>query len=516
MIYPKHFPGKAKDYSKEREFHERFSEDFPNDSYVYYSLTLITPDVPMREIDFVVVCPLGIVTIELKNGRWRVKKNIWEFYNVRARDWERVEGKSYDSPISQAQSQKELLYEFINNHNQLNELVPKEYFHSSVFFLKNLKQEFPTPNSPNMHLFGKRELEETDNLYELVSQIFYKSNLPPLSKQILEKIHTIIKKNLNFFHTFRTSPQKEEEDLLTLSKAQFKLLEGIYSKPRNLVFGSSGSGKSILAGELAIQYAKLGKKVILWQGQSSLYFIWKEELTFLKERENIVLIHNLKEIKSNDYEILIADGLESYLNCDENQEIFPYLSPHFWETKNWVLFVHRRFKYSNDLFFKFLDGIRFHTWDIRRNIRNSPEIVKFTNLLLGDFSEFPTLDEEYDVQLIRMEDDPTEQIRWCIAYTKKILSIGFDEVVVVSPDLESEDFLKIKPYLNEHQCKIFKTDEFRGLEESAGILFGFSDWSTKEGRERIADTILQFRDLVCIFYNPQEEEVIRTFLKQKE
>ncbi|MCZ8344596.1 MAG: NERD domain-containing protein [Leptospira sp.] len=515
MIYPKHFPGKVRDFSKEREFHKRFSEDFPNDSYVYYSLTLITPDVPMREIDFVIVCPMGILTIELKNGRWRVKKNIWEFYNVRARNWERVEGKSYDSPVSQALSQKDLLYEFLNNHNQLDELVPKEYFHSSVFFLKNLRLEFPIPNVPNLHLFGKKELEDSDNLYELAKQIFYKSSLPPLPNQSLEKIHSIIKKNLNFFHTFRTTPKQDEEDLLTLSKAQFQLVEGIYQKPRNLVFGSSGSGKSILSGELAIQYAKQGKKVILWQGQSSLYCIWKEELKFLKERDNILLIQDLSEIKSDDYEILIADGIESYLNCDIKKYIFPYLAPHFWETKNWVLFIHRRFKYSNKSFLKFLDETTFHIWDIRRNIRNSPEIVNFTNLMLGDFSEYSTLSDENDVQLIKMEEDPTEQIRWCIAYTKKILSIEFDEVVIVTPDLDNKDFLKIKPYLDEHQCKIFKSDDFRGLEESAGILFGFSGWATNEGRERIADTILQFRDLVCLFYTPEEEEVIRNLLKQK-
>lgn len=516
MIYPKQFPGKTKDFSKEKEFYERFSESFSDDTIIYYSLTLITPDVPMREIDFVIVCPQGILTVELKNGRWRVKKSIWEFYNVRGREWEKVIGKSYDGPVTQAISQRELLYEFLNNHNQLNELIPKEYFYSSIFFLKNHKSEFPTPHDPKLQIFGMNELEESKDLSSLVQNVFYNSKLEPLPKEKLLKIHEIIKKNLNFFHTFRTTPEKDEEDLLTLTKAQFQLLEGIYKIPRNLIFGSSGSGKTILAGELAIQYAKQGKKVLLWQGAPNLFQIWKEELMFLKEKENITLIHKPNEIRDMNVDILIADGIEEYAHLNLKQNLFPYLSPYFWENKEWVLFIHRRLKYSNFEFLKLLYQTKFVTWDIRRNIRNSPEIVKFTNLLIGDFSEYPSLDEEYDVQLIKMEDDPTEQIRWCIAYTKKMLSIDFQEVVIVTPDLHHPQFLKIKPYLEEHQCKVFDEKEFEGLEESAGILFGFSGWENKEIRQKIADTILRFRDLICIFYFSEEEETIRRILNKSD
>lgn len=140
MIYPKQFHGKAKDVSLESHFYNRFSKEIRIPCNIYYSITLITPDVPMREIDFLVVSPYGVITIELKNGKWRQRKGEWEFYNVRARDWNPVEGKSYTSPIEQVVTQRDLVREFFKNHNQLVDLFPADYYDSAIFFLKNRKK----------------------------------------------------------------------------------------------------------------------------------------------------------------------------------------------------------------------------------------------------------------------------------------------------------------------------------------------------------------------------------------
>lgn len=74
MIYPKQFHGKTRDISLESHYYHRFAKEITIPCNIYYSLTLITPDVPMREIDFLVVSPYGVITIELKNGKWRQKK----------------------------------------------------------------------------------------------------------------------------------------------------------------------------------------------------------------------------------------------------------------------------------------------------------------------------------------------------------------------------------------------------------------------------------------------------------
>lgn len=514
MIYPKQFHGKAKDVSLESHFYHRFSNEIRIPCNIYYSLTLITPDVPMREIDFLVVSPYGVITIELKNGRWREKKGQWEFYNVRAREWNPVEGKSYTNPIEQVQTQRDLIREFFKNHNQLTDLFPPDYYDSAIFFLKNERKEFHLPNDRHLYVFGGKEVEDDVDLNSIIESILFRYNREPLPESVLVKAHEIIKKNLNFFQTFRSQKEKEEENLLFFTKEQFQLVEGISNYSHNLVFGSTGSGKSILAGELALQNARAGKKVLLWQGAKALYEIWNEELENIPEKTNIDLIYNINEINHNNIDLLIADGIEDILDQSPEKEVFLYLSKYFWENKNWILFISRRFKYLESPMLEYWNSLSVHVWDIKRNIRNSPEIVNFANSLLNDFSESPIQGNLSDVQFIKADEDLTDQIRWCYGYAKKVLEVENDEIVVI---YKSEDYISqngLKQFLDENGMRNYSAKDFVGMEETCGIIIGYENWNKTETRTSLAETILKIRSLVCVFYPPNEEEVIQSILKK--
>lgn len=514
MIYPKQFHGKTRDISLESYYYHRFSNEIQFPCNIYYSLTLITPDVPMREIDFLVVSPYGVITIELKNGKWRQKKGEWEFYNVRGREWEPVEGKSYKNPIEQVTTQREIIREFFKNHNQLVDLFPEEYYDSAIFFLKNERKEFHLPNDQNLFVFGGKEVGEDTSLNTILESIFYRNGREPLPDSVLVKAHEIIKKNLNFFQTFRSKKEKEEENLLFFTEEQFNLVKGISQFSHNLVFGSSGSGKSILCGELALQNARKGKKVLLWQGAKALYEIWKEELSHIPEKNNIELISHYKEINHNHIDLLLVDGIEEILSDDKQSELFLYLSKFFWEEKEWILFVSRRFKYSSTPILDYLQSLPVHVWDIKRNIRNSPEIVTFANSLLDDFSETPILDNFSDIQFIKNDEDLTDQMRWCYGYAKKVLEIENDEIVVLYPSEESLLQYGLKQFLMENQMRHYSCKEFAGMEETCGILIGFENWHLTETKVLLAETILKIRSLVCVFYPPNEEKVIQGILKK--
>lgn len=514
MIYPKQFHGKTRDISLESHYYHRFSKEIQLPCNIYYSLTLITPDVPMREIDFLVVSPYGVITIELKNGKWRQKKGEWEFYNVRARDWEPVTGKSYKNPIEQVTTQRQIIREFFKNHNQLVDLFPKEYYDSAIFFLKNERKEFHLPNDQNLYVFGGKEVGDETSLNDILESIFYRSGREPLPESVLVKAHEIIKKNLNFFQTFRSHKEKEEENLLFFTKEQFSLVQGITKYSHNLIYGSPGSGKSILCGELALQYARKGKKVLLWQGAKALYEIWKDELSQIPEKNNIQLISQLNEINHNHIDILIADGIEEILCEAVLSEITLYLSPLFWEGKEWILFVSRRLKYTPTPFLNYLQSLPVHIWDIKRNIRNSPEIVAFANTLLNDFSESSVQNNLSDIQFIKSDEDLTDQIRWCYGYAKKVLEIENDEIVVLYKSDETIQKNGLKQFLEENQMRHYSCENFAGMEETCGILIGFENWNLTETKTILAETILKIRSLVCVFYPPNEEDVIQRILKK--
>lgn len=514
MIYPKQFHGKAKDISLESHFYTRFSEEIRIKCNIYYSITLITPDVPMREIDFLVISPYGVITIELKNGKWRQKKGEWEFYNVRERDWKPVEGKSYSNPIEQVQTQRDLIREFFKNHNQLTDLFPVDYYDSAIFFLKNERKEFHLPNDRHLYVFGGKEVDDDVDLNSILESVLFRYNREPLPESVLVKAHEIIKKNLNFFQTFRSQKEKEEENLLFFTKEQFQLVEGINNYPRNIVFGSTGSGKSILAGELALQNARMGKKVLLWQGAKALYEIWKDELTNIPEKNNIELITNTSEINHNNFDLLIADGIEDILDQKPETEVLLFLSKYFWENKNWILFISRQFKYMASPMLDYWNSLPVHVWDIKRNIRNSPEIVNFANVLLNDFSESPSQNHLSDIQFIKNDEDLTDQIRWCYGYAKKVLEVENDEIVVIYTSEEYIIRTGLKQFLNENGMRHYSSNEFIGMEETCGILIGFENWNLTETKTAIAETILKIRSLVCVFFPPNEEEVIQSILKK--
>lgn len=291
-------------------------------------------------------------------------------------------------------------------------------------------------------------------------------------------------------------------------------MEGINNYPHNLVFGSTGSGKSILAGELALQNARAGKKVLLWQGAKALYEIWKEELANLPEKNYIELINNITEINHNNIDLLIADGIEEVITEPPEKEVFLYLSKYFWENKNWILFISRRFKYLDSPMLNYWNSLPIHVWDINRNIRNSPEIVNFANTLLNDFSESPIQSNLSDIQFIKADDDLTDQIRWCFGYAKKVLEVENDEIVVIYKSEESVAKTGLKQFLDENAMRNYSCQEFVGMEETCGVLIGFEDWDKLETRTLLAETILKIRSLVCVFYPPNEEEVIQSILKK--
>ncbi len=518
MIFPKYFPGNIHDISHEHALYKRFQKEINPSENVYYSLTLITPDVPIREIDFVVVSPYGILTVELKNGKWRYSKGKWEFYNARMKEWQEVEGKSYSGPTEQANTQIQFLKEFLKNHNRLEDVFPEEYYDSAVFFLKNNASDFHLKQKTSPYIFGKEELDDENvSLQQIVNQIQDRENRPPLSEDLIQKVHSILSKNLNSFTSLRPSRRKNEEDLLLLTKEQFQFIEGAKSEKKSLVYGVSGSGKSILAGELALQLSSQGRKVLLWQGSFPLYQLWKESLESMELTNSPLLIHHLEESKDLKFDVIIADQTEEWIASHSLEDLFLSLSDLFWKESDWIFFLNRNLKFSNSPILKYLESIPHKSWDILRNIRNSPEISKFANLLYENHGGESALENLTDVQLIEIgkEDSLSEKIKWCFGYAKKILHIESHEIVVIHPE---GDFLsrnkELTDLLEEYEIRFSTVQKFNGMEETCGILVGFENWKQSEVRLQIAEACLFFRSLVCVFYPEEEEENIRYLLNK--
>lgn len=472
----------------------------------------------MREIDFVVVNPYGIVTIELKNGRWKINRGKWEFYNVRMREWEEVEGKSYRSPIEQSTTQLSLFREFLRNHNGLEDFFTEEYYDCALFFLKNERREFFHKNTVSPWIFGKDELEDGKfSLQEIIDKIQNRETRKPLDKEILNKIHEVLVKNLNFVTDLSKKSSTRDDKLLALTREQFSLISEITIASRSIVYGVPGSGKSILAGQLGLTFAEEKKSVVIWQGSPSLFKLWKEELETMESVSKPILIHHISEIKNQRFDHLIIDQVEDWMEANTLKDLFNYLSENFWKTSNWTWFMSRSFKTKNSDIVSFLEKTPHRSWDIIRNIRNSPEIANFANQLSNGDGGESVLETLTDVQLVPVSkvDTISEKLKWCLGYAKKILDVSSDEIRVICPD---ENFKKSQPelaqFLKEHSISFLTLSEFSGMEDKCGMLVGFKNWQLPQTRSEIAKAVLLFRDLVCVLYDEEEENQLHLLLKK--
>lgn len=518
MIYPQTFPATTNDISSEHHFYRRFQREMNETNNIYYSLTLITPDVPMREIDFVIVNCFGIVTIELKNGRWRVNRGKWDFYNVRERDWQSVEGKAYNGPTEQSLTQRDLLKEFLKNHNGLEDFYPDEYHDAAIFFLKNNRNDFYLKHSHSPWIFGKETLEdESLTLQQIIDRIQDVKNRIPLSDDVMKKVHEVLSKNLNFVTSAFKKSRGTSDQLLSLTKEQFALISEITSLPRAIVYGVPGSGKSILAGRLSFLLVDKGIKVVIWQGSPSLYRLWKEELDSLGDVPKPILIHDIKEVTSHHFDHLIIDQVDEWITEHSLKDLFLYLSESFWKTKNWSIFIKRKLKLIPNPILDFLESTKHRTWDITRNIRNSKEIADFANRMANGDGGQPVLATLMDVQLVAINegDKLSDKLRWCFGYAKKILGITTDEIKVICPsEMYKTESPDLNIFLKEHSIEFLTFDEFSGMEESCGVLVGFKDWHLTKTRSDVSEAALLFRDLICILYDEKEEFTIQTLLKK--
>lgn len=443
MIYPHEYPKTNKDFSNERVFFQRFKRELGREFTVYYSVKLATPDIPMREIDFLVVSPRMILCIELKNGKWRFRNSRWEFYNRRGKAWEESKNKPYKGPVDQVRSAKKILIDFIYHHNDFQNLIPLEYFQSSIFFLKNDPEDFPIPDSEKKCFVGKTKLKDRDsNLQDILREI-QNQELPPLPGETLKKLHEILRLNLNFSFSINQKKKTQDQELVNLTKEQFEVLNQSDKESRIILLGVPGSGKTLVAGERAFRFESSGIRTLFISPDTySLdrfqeYFSWFS--VDFAEVDTRTKTPNLNSKSLNfqpPYDFLIFDSAEKYLSPD-----FLHSKKHLlkggWEEGHWLV-VGDWFQFlKNPGFKESIEILRFFEtaefiW--KENIR-TPKTVYQHACILGrkeyEPSHIPDITGVHYSKYVS-EEDFFRRLDWSIGYGIRELGLKRDDIAVLS------------------------------------------------------------------------------------
>lgn len=287
MIYPSSLPASwpGEDYSREPEFFKKFKEEFGHDPdwHVYYNLEFVMPDVPTREIDFLVIAPPGIFVIELKNGKYRVDENGEWFRRQRSsgrsgqgktgEDWETLNGKNHRSPLRQAETALNNLLNFLETRHHFRLPAARQSFGYLCLLLQNMESDFESIGPGKKNILAGDVLKR-HRLRTHLERAARELSLREPEKKVRETLGKSLENNFNFLEDVSTRKRAQRRRLLSLTREQYAGLEEIRTDgegtTRLLLRGVAGSGKTLLALEAARRASSAGLKTLLLCHSSNL------------------------------------------------------------------------------------------------------------------------------------------------------------------------------------------------------------------------------------------------------
>lgn len=506
MIYPFEFPTNTKDYSNESSFHSRFKLELGKEYTVYYSLKLFTPDIPMREIDFVVVSDKMILCIELKNGKWRYKNSKWEFYNRRKKNWESYTDKPYSDPLDQVQSASKILMEFLNDHYSFQDPVPKEYFHSAIFFLKNEAHDFPKPAHESEFIFGKSALKNSNLSLETLLKRMESKSLKALGSKTLANLHEIIRLNLNFVFDITKKKFRQNAKLISLTREQFEIIQKSKITSRSLVIGVPGSGKTIVSMEQAKRMENLGVKTLVILGNDhsdsddGLANIWNftHFVSYKKEKNIFERLESLP----NDFEFLILDSSEQ-MNDPKLFDLMGSKLNNHWKNGSWLVMAEYANQETHPVYYKeihFLKSLSDRTEYWNRNIRTPRKVYEQACILGRKPFISSRLPDITGIQYATFEN-PMEfyqKLEWALHFGRRELQIPLEDSILLCLEeqdvgdilgssgkyftshinlFRNKDYDTFSQAESDYRLRIATLEEFYGEEEGYVILTGIKDFN---------------------------------------
>jgi hypothetical protein len=243
----------------------RLLRDAPNteDWVVLHSLGLAKHQTKRRgEIDFLVICSRGIFVLEVKGGRVARNNGVWI-----TRDRYGNNNKLNESPFEQAASAMFSLEKYIKNNHELGEKLGKLIFGYGVVL----------PNSPSFDVEPDGDaqityfLEDTrQSIARYIGRIALFSEEQTLGKRKrpthkdIDELVSYLRGDFDVVLPLWEKIRETDDELLQLTKEQYQILSVLDIKPRVIVRGAAGTGKTLIANKEATTAASRRTNKVLF------------------------------------------------------------------------------------------------------------------------------------------------------------------------------------------------------------------------------------------------------------
>lgn len=491
-------------------------------AYVLHSLGLPRHQSKIYgEIDFVVVCELGVACLEIKGGRVECRDGKWYFTDRYGVEREKTEGP-FAQVIGNMFSLWDILKkQFSNNPHMKNILVASGVVFPDIEFRsrsEEIMEEIIYDNN-------------TGDISTYMEQIFayWKSRqhreTSRLSPSDIADIVKYLRGDFCYVPTLGSRLNDVETKLVQLTREQVRIMDALSTNDHLLIEGNAGTGKTLLATDFSKKQADQGKKVLYLTYNKNLAHHVRQQLQTPNDNLKVINIHALfgelvtidagqmKESPQQYFAEILPEKVCDYLGTihaeelsslqydlivmDEGQDIIKplylysldYLLKGGLEHGHWAIFYDQKQNIYNPECEEGIEILKSYAntqFRLFVNCRNTVQIGTYSSHLSGvELNEFLRENGE-EVQRIAYEDDKDfkKQIQQILKDLKKE-NVDMKDVVFLSPKKYHNSILcKAEIRVNElgndsdmtlNQPLYATIQGFKGLDSKVVILIGMDD-----------------------------------------
>lgn len=474
--------------SGEKKIFERLKK-LPDDYVVMHSLKMLEHIQKVEgEIDFLIICPKGILCIEVKGGRVERRNGMWIFTDRNGNENSKVEGP-YEQVSKNMYSLMKYLKGKIYNINISNIQFAYGVAFPDIEFDRQ-EIDIETKVTIDINKLEKYDIKTIiDDVYRYHSEKYfekYNRNRDILNSSDINKIVTILRGDFGYSQSLSSELKETEKVLIKLTEEQKQILNSMEENKRIIIKGTGGTGKTVLLYEKALKLAALDKKVIFicYNKVLSQYLnnrLNKEDEE-IKRKIKIINLHSylLEQVRNTNsdykventqeffehklpqeflqvnnekYEIMIVDEAQDlmkmkYIECLEK------ILDGGLENGNWYMALDEKQNIYNDEFDTLLemiqDDIRPVIIRLSKNCRNTKQIATFSIKATG--IEQSVNDEAFgeDVEIVTYIDETFQRnaIKKIIRRLK-MNGIKNSEIVILSKYSYEDSIFKGENFLKD-------------------------------------------------------------------
>lgn len=258
QMYPNLEPAQI-EHNSELLVYQALKEQLPDQYVVLYSYTWLSGAAGMLregEADFVILHrDKGMLVLEVKGGELLFERNTW---------YRQLAGgarKEIQNPLDQARKSMHVLYKLAQERgSKLLRSEPLRYENAVMF--PHCVYRGPLPASTRPELF--MDSRSLNDLHAAIDAAFgLRGDERGMSAQGFDDLREALMPALRLYRPKGLLIDDVSRQLKTLTELQQQVFAGIYENERVLIDGHAGSGKTLLALDRALAFARSGKRTLL-------------------------------------------------------------------------------------------------------------------------------------------------------------------------------------------------------------------------------------------------------------